>query len=55
LHDAGLAAIGRQLACKLAWRDGTLIQASTLYRSSKTCGVRNGESQAVLARADVSL
>jgi IS605 OrfB family transposase len=37
LHDAGLAEIRRQLAYKLAWRGGTLIQASTFYPSSKTC------------------
>jgi putative transposase len=37
LHDAGLAEIRRQLAYKLAWRAGTLVQASAFYPSSKTC------------------
>lgn len=37
LHDASLAEIRRQLAYKTAWRSGTLIEAPTLYPSSKTC------------------
>lgn len=37
LHDASLAEIRRQLTYKTAWRSGTLIQAPTLYPSSKLC------------------
>jgi putative transposase len=37
IHDAAMAEIGRQLAYKTAWRNTTLIQAPTLYPSSKTC------------------
>ncbi|MDQ2760638.1 MAG: IS607 family element RNA-guided endonuclease TnpB, partial [Actinomycetota bacterium] len=37
LHDASLAEIRRQLAYKALWRGGELIQAPTLFPSSKTC------------------
>jgi putative transposase len=37
IHDASLAQLRRQLAYKIAWRGGTLIQAPTLFPSSKTC------------------
>ncbi len=37
LHDASLAEIRRQLAYKTLWRGGTLIEAPSLYPSSKTC------------------
>ncbi len=37
IHDASMAEIRRQLSYKTAWRGGTLIQAPTLYPSSKTC------------------
>lgn len=37
IHDASIAEIRRQLFYKTAWRNGTLIQAPTLYPSSKTC------------------
>jgi putative transposase len=39
IHDAyaSMAEIRRQLAYKTAWCNGTLIQAPTLYPSSKTC------------------
>ncbi len=37
LHDASLAEIRRQLAYKALWRGGELIEAPTLFPSSKTC------------------
>jgi putative transposase len=37
LHDAAIAEIRRQLAYKIAWRGGAMIEAPTLYPSSKTC------------------
>jgi putative transposase len=37
LHDASLAELRRQLSYKTVWRSGTLIQAPTLFASSKTC------------------
>jgi putative transposase len=37
IHDAAIAQIRRQLAYKTAWRSGQLIEAPTLYPSSKTC------------------
>jgi len=37
IHDASIAEIRRQLQYKTAWRAGTLIQAPTLFPSSKTC------------------
>ena len=37
IHDSALAEIRRQLSYKTAWRSGTLIEADTLYPSSKTC------------------
>ena len=50
LDDAGLAEIRRQLAYKLAWRGGTLTQASTVYPSSKACSA----CEAVKAKLSLS-
>ncbi|MGI8903518.1 MAG: zinc ribbon domain-containing protein [Solirubrobacteraceae bacterium] len=37
MHDARIAQIRRQLQYKTLWRDGTLIEAPTVFPSSKTC------------------
>jgi IS605 OrfB family transposase len=37
LADAGMAELRRQLAYKMVWAGGRLVQADTFYPSSKTC------------------
>ncbi|MQA75747.1 MAG: transposase [Solirubrobacterales bacterium] len=37
IHDASMAELRRQLAYKCAWRGGALVEAPTLFPSSKTC------------------
>ncbi len=51
LHDAALAQIRRQLAYKMAWRGGILIQAPTFYPSSKICSAC-GTAKAKLPLSD---